>query len=292
MKKFLIIHADDFGLSTGTNLGIIKAYKNGILTSTSLLATTPGFEMAVKLAKACPDLGVGVHLSLTSGKSVLNSNLVHKLVNQNGQFYPSFVRLLLKARTDRQFLYQIKSELNAQINKVITTGIKIDHINSERHVHMIPNIYPLVFELAQKNKIKYLRIPKENFHLVPSLPELINPFVDTNLLKFLLMRLFSINKKSAGIKFFGIIYTTKTNSKVLKHTISLVKPGITEILLHPAKFKITKKEEFWLDFEKQKMLYFMKDKNRLAELSALTNKSIKKFILENNIVLTNYKKLS
>lgn len=292
MKKLVIMHADDFGLSTGTNLGILRAYKEGLLTSTSLMTTTPGFNMAVKLIRKCPNLGVGVHLSLTSGKSVLKPKLVNKLVHDGGEFYPSFTRVLFKSQTDRDYLFQVREELNAQFNKAKKAGINLDHINSERHVHMIPKIYPLVLEIAKKNKIKYLRVPKEDFHLAPNLSFFISPFIDTNIVKFILLRLFSINKKVDKIKFFGVIYTTKMNTKILKHTISLIKPGLTEVLLHPAQFKITPREKLALNYESQKMIHFMKDKNRQAELKALTNKSVMKLIQENNIILTNFKNLT
>ncbi|MFV0396086.1 MAG: ChbG/HpnK family deacetylase, partial [Coprobacillaceae bacterium] len=60
----LIINADDFGYSTGQNLGIIEGYKHGCITSTTLLTTMPGTNQAIHLAKENPDLDVGIHLSL------------------------------------------------------------------------------------------------------------------------------------------------------------------------------------------------------------------------------------
>lgn len=288
----MIINADDFGLSTGTNLGIREAHEKGILTSASLLATTPSLGHALKILKKCPNLGVGIHLSLTLGKPVLGPKKTFKLVNTNGHFYPSFTRLLIKAQTDKEFLNQVKGELDAQINKLISIGVNLDHINSERHTHMIPNIYPLVLDLAKKYRIKYLRIPQEDFFLASGIFEKVTPFISTNILKFLIIRSFSISKrKIKKIKFYGLIYTSRVNRIVLKSTLSKIKPGISEILLHPAKFLITKKEKSHMEYRKQKILEFMKDKTRVDELHALTDKSIKKFITENNIELTNFREL-
>jgi len=77
MKK-LIVNADDFGRSPGINRGILDAHLNGIVTSTTVMINypdaAPGLEQA--LLKA-PDLGIGLHLNLTSGRPV--SAMAHPL---------------------------------------------------------------------------------------------------------------------------------------------------------------------------------------------------------------------
>ena len=84
----LIINADDFGISRGANYGIIDAYKNGVVRSTSIMAGMPAFDHAIELLKSCDGLeglGCGVHLTLSANKPVLNT---HKtIVDENGFFY-------------------------------------------------------------------------------------------------------------------------------------------------------------------------------------------------------------
>src|SRR6266705_6008158 len=67
----LIVNADDFGRSHSINEAVIRAHKEGILTSASLMVNEPAFEEAVELAKANPTLGVGLHLTLLCGHSTL-----------------------------------------------------------------------------------------------------------------------------------------------------------------------------------------------------------------------------
>ena len=55
---------DDFGRSESVTRGVIEAHQRGILTSASLVAGGPAFDLAAELALAHPDLGVGVHLTL------------------------------------------------------------------------------------------------------------------------------------------------------------------------------------------------------------------------------------
>ncbi|MDD3295348.1 MAG: ChbG/HpnK family deacetylase, partial [Geobacteraceae bacterium] len=70
MKK-LIINADDFGLSTGANRAVITAFREGILTSASLMVGGKALHEAVALARENPGLQVGLHLTLVQGRAVL-----------------------------------------------------------------------------------------------------------------------------------------------------------------------------------------------------------------------------
>src|SRR4051812_24479517 len=81
----LIVNADDFGISEGVNRAIVHAHQNGILTSTSLLATGCAFEHAVGLAGGVPHLGVGVHLCLHSELPVLPPDRIPSLTTAEGR---------------------------------------------------------------------------------------------------------------------------------------------------------------------------------------------------------------
>jgi predicted glycoside hydrolase/deacetylase ChbG (UPF0249 family) len=58
----LVVNADDFGHSDGTNDGIIRAHEHGVVTSTSLMVNRSGAESAARYARATPSFGVGLHL--------------------------------------------------------------------------------------------------------------------------------------------------------------------------------------------------------------------------------------
>jgi predicted glycoside hydrolase/deacetylase ChbG (UPF0249 family) len=62
--KWLIVTADDFGISRGINRGIVEAHLSGVVTSTSLMVYRPACEEAVALARQCPKLSLGLHLEL------------------------------------------------------------------------------------------------------------------------------------------------------------------------------------------------------------------------------------
>jgi predicted glycoside hydrolase/deacetylase ChbG (UPF0249 family) len=61
MRRYLIVNADDFGLSEAVNRGIIQAHENGIVTSASLMVRYPAASGAVEYASNHERLAVGLH---------------------------------------------------------------------------------------------------------------------------------------------------------------------------------------------------------------------------------------
>src|SRR5947209_16345510 len=82
----LIVNADDFGRSRSINEAVIRAHREGILTTASLMVNEPSCAEAVELAKQNPALGVGLHLTLLMGHSALPSKEIPGLVNESGEF--------------------------------------------------------------------------------------------------------------------------------------------------------------------------------------------------------------
>jgi predicted glycoside hydrolase/deacetylase ChbG (UPF0249 family) len=63
-ERYLIVNADDFGLSPGVNRGVIEAHENGIVTSASIMVRWPAAAEAAAYAREHPDFGLGLHLDL------------------------------------------------------------------------------------------------------------------------------------------------------------------------------------------------------------------------------------
>lgn len=140
----VIFNSDDFGYSKGVNYGIIDAFTDGILTSTTIMANMPGFEHAVKLGQQHTGLGIGVHLTLTCGNPILKN--INTLVNEFGEFkskknYDNG----LKVNPD-----EVKCEWDAQIQRVLRSGITPTHLDSHHHIHTYGNNQEIVIELARK----------------------------------------------------------------------------------------------------------------------------------------------
>lgn len=144
MKK-VIINADDFGYSQGVSYGIIESYRRGVLTSTSIMPSMPGFEHAVGLARQNPGLGIGVHLTLTCGYPLLSG---HKtLVREDGSFprKPFYIDESTSIDLD-----EAEREWTAQIERVLDAGIAPDHLDAHHHIYTYKGLERLFYDLAYR----------------------------------------------------------------------------------------------------------------------------------------------
>jgi len=161
MDKRIIINADDFGLSEGINKAVEQAHTDGVLTSTTIMANMPAAEEAVKIAKKLPNLGVGVHLNLFKGRPLSKDSCLDCLLNKDGRFALSRFKLSLLSMCIHRIRNAIRTELAAQIQWVIDRGLAPTHLDSHKHIHSFPAIFPIVCELAGRFKIAAIRFTFE-----------------------------------------------------------------------------------------------------------------------------------
>jgi chitin disaccharide deacetylase len=163
-ERLLIVNADDFGLSASANHAIIRAHRDGILTSASLMVNEPGFEEAVALAREHPRLGIGLHLTLLCGHSTLPPAKIPGLINGSGEFDYNPVRVGFKYfLRRRQLREQLRAEIVAQFEKFRATKLPLDHVDSHHHLHAHPIVFRILIESALELGITHLRLTSEPF---------------------------------------------------------------------------------------------------------------------------------
>ena len=158
----LIVNGDDFGLNSQVNEGIILAGTEGVLTSCSWLANGSAAEEAARLARECPRLEVGVHLTLVQGRPLLPAETVGSLARgPAGEFPPSFHRVLPALLRGGIDLGEVRREWAAQIEKALALGLRPTHLDSHQHLHIWPTLLPLAIDLAKEYGLPALRVPDE-----------------------------------------------------------------------------------------------------------------------------------
>src|SRR5947209_543733 len=161
----LIVNADDFGRSKSINAAVIRAHREGILTTASLMVNETAFNEAEQLAKENPRLGIGLHLTLLCGHAALPKERIPGLVDEQGEFTSSPVVAGMRYFFRRSLKEQLRAEIHAQFAKFRETGLTLDHVNGHLHMHLHPTIFRILIEDAEDLGIKRVRLTSDLFWL-------------------------------------------------------------------------------------------------------------------------------
>jgi hopanoid biosynthesis associated protein HpnK len=229
-----IVNADDFGLDSGINRGIVEAHCRGIVTSASLMPTGDAFDEAVDLAHQHRELSIGVHLTLVEGKPVLPPDEIASLVTPAGRFVTTPWGFLQRWAMGRIRLAEVQRELEAQIATVLARGIRIDKLDSHMHLHLLPGIFRIVVELGKTHQIWGLRLPHGALRWL-DLGSLAGSAKQVVLHG--LTRMQGRRVPAAGLyapdALSGIPESGAMTERRLLQTLSKLQPGVTEIMVHP-----------------------------------------------------------
>ncbi len=282
-SKRVIINGDDFGLCAGVNEGIIQAYREGILSSTSLMTNTPGFDEAVLLAQQNPGLGVGVHLNIVRGVPILAKNMVPSLLRKDGYFLGRVFPIFSGIIRGKIKLEEIEWEWRAQIEKALAAGITPSHLDSEKHVHTFPPLFRLALKLAAEYGIFRVRVIRE-FCLAWPLSATLKTWVVSRWGKKL-----NPDIEGMGIKvvdrFYGFCQAGKVSAAWLKKVLRHLPEGTAEIMTHPG--YLTGE---LLALEKNFGSYYI-NRRREEELRALLAPELRPLLEELGLRLISYREL-
>jgi predicted glycoside hydrolase/deacetylase ChbG (UPF0249 family) len=129
----LIVNADDFGLSTGINRGIIECHERGVVTSASLMVRGPAAPEAAAYAREHPSLAVGLHVDLG------------EWAYQEDRWIP----LYEVVATDNAVL--VDAEIRRQLAAFEQlTGSTPTHLDSHQHVHRDGSLRSVFMQVARE----------------------------------------------------------------------------------------------------------------------------------------------
>ena len=157
----LIVSADDFGLSPAVNEAVERAHRGGLLTTASLMVAGPAAADAVRRAHALPGLRVGLHLVVIEGPAALPPAEIPALVDARGQFPSGQLRLGMRYFFLPGVRRQLRREIAAQFEAFARTGLRLDHANAHKHMHMHPTVGRMMIEAGRRHGLAAIRIPAE-----------------------------------------------------------------------------------------------------------------------------------
>ncbi|MEH2193631.1 MAG: hopanoid biosynthesis-associated protein HpnK [Nostoc sp.] len=281
--RFAIINGDDFGFSSGVNEAIIKAHKQGILTSTSLMVSGDAAEEAIALAHNYPNLAVGLHLVLVCGRAVMPPTQIPHLVSSNGNFPDSPLRAGLRYQFDTATRSELRQEIRAQLTKFSDSGLSLSHVDGHLHLHSHPIILSILVELAQEFNIQVIRLPNEELGMSLKLDrrKLLTKLVWSGV--FTLLRrygetLLASHNINYANRVYGLLQTGNMTEEYLLGLIPQIEADLVEIYSHPA------------------MVNPSEPLNNppgagTVELAALLSEQVRQTLADNGFELTNYVKI-
>lgn len=145
-QRFVIVNADDLGISDEIDHGIFEAHDRRIVTSASLLVDGPHAADAVRLARQRPGLGLGIHVAF----------------DDRG-------RWLINVQDPRVVQREVTRQLEAFERM---TGVPPTHIDSHHHAHRFFNVARHFIEAGQRLPARAAPVPRPRRFggLLPSRP--------------------------------------------------------------------------------------------------------------------------
>lgn len=160
-SKLLIVNADDYGLTDGVSRGILRAHRDGIVTSTSVLVLAPAFATSAKWLVDEEKLGVGVHLAAVGeDPPLLSAREVPTLVDGSGRLAANWRVFLTRAAAGRIDPDELAKEFRAQLQSVQGAGVAVSHLDTHQHLHLWPLVRDVVLDLAVEEGIDAVRVPR------------------------------------------------------------------------------------------------------------------------------------
>ena len=247
IPRRLIVNADDFGLSRSVNEAVVRAHREGILTSASLMVNEAGCDEAVKLAKENPQLGVGLHLTLLMGHSALPPEKIPGLVNSRGEFSDKPVATGFRYFFQRDLREQLRAEIHAQFKRFDATGLPLDHVNGHLHLHLHPTVFRILMEDTDKRRIRHVRLTREPFWMDVPLAKGNRLYRSTHAAIYFLLswRAQSVLRRKKirhTPRVFGLLQNARVNEEYLLRLLPILPPGDSELYSHPSLYEF--KPEF------------------------------------------------
>jgi chitin disaccharide deacetylase len=223
----VIVSIDDVGMHKDETGASFRALNFGMVKSGSIMVPCPNFDNVIRLWKENPETDLGIHFTLTCEwgmkypwTPVLSKTDVSSLYNPEGIMWQSVTELLQHANKRH-----IAIELEAQINKVLNTGLKPSHTDCHMCLHEHIDLLPIIVYLSRKYSLS-MRVSKRKIHTLPfiknnvsSLRRTGHVFPDTQ------MGIYMLEGQNHSLEF--------RKAKYHDHLRSL-KPGVHNIKVHIA----------------------------------------------------------
>ncbi|HLH06310.1 MAG TPA: ChbG/HpnK family deacetylase [Terriglobales bacterium] len=288
----LVINADDFGLTEGINRGILQGHRAGVITSTTLMANGKQFSSAARAAHSAPNLSVGCHAVLVDGQPLLPWDQVLTLVKGNNgctRLRDGFLELARDNYRHRIRAEEVEAEVIAQIRALQAAGIRVSHIDSHKHVHMLPSVCSALLRAARACGVKAVRNPFVPLkplafaHLLRR-PKLWTRYTEVKVLRRYedaFRNMVAAEGMVTTDGSFGVLVTGALDESLFEAIVGSIPEGTWEFVCHPG----------YNDAELDSVRTRLRD-SREKELAVLTSPHSRELLTKHSVQLISYHHLT
>jgi len=233
------------------NEAIELAHRQGFLTTASLMVAGPAAGDAIRRARRLPELAVGLHLVAVEGDASLPGS---------PPFGSDQLRLGIDYAFNPRARRALAAEIDAQFRAFAATGLRLDHANAHKHMHVHPTVGRLLIETGLGFGLRALRIPAEPPALMRALG------VKQGLAALTLYRWTAVLRHMARRAnlvtndwVLGLTWSGHMTIDRLRRAAPLLPPGLGEIYFHPATAKNALLQRLMPDYEPEAELAALLD---------------------------------
>ena len=284
-------------MTTGINRAIVEGGERGIITSSTLMATSMAFDDAIHrvndLKARKPQFGVGCHVVLLDGEPLLPPEQVSSLLegHANGRSaqlrwsLTDFARAALIGKLNPE---EIAAEADAQFARVQSAGIELSHFDCHKHAHMFPAVLRPLLRTAKARGVGAVRNPFGRLFPLPFGLLLRSPKLWTRLAEMSVLRQFAATFRREVEKHglrtpdgsVGVLVTGVLDDNLFSCIAENLPKGTWELVCHPGY------NDADLDHVRTRLR-----QSREQELSVLTSPEARSALQRRGIELISYHEL-
>lgn len=263
--KTVTFSADDFGLTESVNEGIERAHRGGVLQAASLMVAAPAAEDAIRRARANPSLRVGLHLVVIEGPAILPPEAIPDLVDAFGTFPSDQLRLGIGYFFRPRIRRQLEAEIRAQFAAFAAAGLRLDHANAHKHMHLHPTVGAMMLRIGREYGLDRIRIPAEPPAVLARCGTRAG-IGDAVLYRW--TNVLRLQARAAGIATndhcFGLAWSGHMTTERVRRLLANLPDGDSEIYFHPAARRDAVLDRLMPDYEHEAELAALLEAGTIA----------------------------